>query len=112
MLVDVLVQLGIRIGEPQLSPQQVHISGFARQKSPTRLHPVHLHVTLEHIYRVLFRLQREGIHKEVPAYLIAEYLLYFNQIGDDNWTNLLALGKEEVNGDDLVLDQVVIETHL
>ena len=50
--------------------------------------------------------------KIFAAHLLAQQLLHLDQIGHHQRTNLVALGIKEVQGDDLVLDQVIVEAYL
>src|SRR5713226_3228875 len=103
--------LGSGLVKPQLAAEQLQIGGLSREESPSRPDAVHLPVMLDHVHGVLVRLQRERIHKHLPADLVTEQLLHFDHVGGDNRTNLLTPGKKEVDGNDLALDQVIVKPH-
>src|SRR5712692_11111244 len=96
MLGLVLVNGRFWISKANALAEFFDVVGFARQKSPARPGAERLPVMLDYVHGILFGLQSERVHENIPANLISQQLLDLRQIGNHRGTNLVALGKEEV----------------
>src|SRR5437773_7867792 len=67
---------------------------------------------LEHGGSVVLGVDREGIHKNIPAHSIAEEFLHLNQVRCCQGASILAACVHEVDGYDLVPEQIVVEMNL
>jgi len=112
MLGLVLGDGGFRVRESDALANLFDVAGVASEETPAGTGVPRIAVGSDCVEVIFFRLQRDRVHEDIPADLIAENLLYFRQIGRDQRTDFVALSVEEIEGDDLALDQVIVEIDL
>src|SRR6476646_4625081 len=89
--------------------QKNNVLFLPRQKGPARPHMKLLHVSPQYFWCVVLRINANGIKKDIFAYSVTQLLLHLRQARRFKRTCVVARGVNEIDGDDLALDQIVIE---
>ncbi len=108
VVVGVLV-LDLRDVQAELLAQRDDVILVAGQEGPVGLEA--LPVLGKHLRRIVLRVDGDGIEKHILAQPVTEDLLYLDQLRGLQRAGIRAMGVDEVDGDDLVPDQVIEETH-
>src|SRR6202046_1172537 len=85
----------VRIAEANALPDHFDIAGRASKESPTGAGMPGVTVCPDYVHVIFRGFQRDGVHENLAADLIAEKFLNLRQIGRDQWANFIALGVEE-----------------
>src|SRR5712691_3123490 len=100
----VLIEFRVRIGEAKLPPEQFEVVRISGQKCPAGANTARLGILLEHARGIFLRLQRNGVHKDVPANSVPQKLLHAYQIRRDSRADALAPRVSEIDGDNFTVD--------
>src|SRR5260370_8648504 len=112
MVRPIFTYFGVGINESELDPKPLKAVVLSSQEEPSRAGMKLVGKALEHGCSVMLRVDREGIHKNIPAHSITEELLHLHQVRRCQGTSILAACVHEVDSCDLVFEQIVVEVHL
>src|SRR5260370_12075689 len=112
MIRAIFIYFGVGINESELDPKQLKVLVLSGQEKPSRPGMKLFGKALEHGWTVVLRVDRERVHKNIPAHSIAEELLHLHQMRRCQGASIRAARVHEVDGYNLVLEQIVVEVHL
>jgi len=110
----VLVRVSDRVGprEAECPTEQLDVFSLPGEKQPSRPHAVGGGICLQSFGRVMLRIQRDRVHDDIPPDAVSKQFLHAHEVGRREWTHDLAARVEDIQGHDLVFDEVVIEADL
>src|SRR5260370_14123401 len=112
MVRAIFIYFGVGINEFELDPKQLKVVVLSGQEKTSWPGMKLFGKALEHGWSVVLGVDREGVHKNIPAHSIAEELLHLHQMRRCQGASIRAACVHEVDGYDLVSEQIVVEVHL
>src|SRR5262249_39650087 len=89
--------------------EKIDVLLLSREESPTRASVKPARVFLQNGRRIVARIDTDRIEEDVLAHSLAEQLPHLSQTGRLERTGKLAVGIDEIEGNDLAFDQIIIE---
>src|SRR5260370_27828932 len=87
MVRAIFIYFGVRINESELDPKQLKVVVLSGQEKPSWPRMRLLGKALEHGWTFVLRVDREGVHKNIPAHSVAEEFLHLHQVRRCHGTN-------------------------
>src|SRR5713101_5980256 len=112
MVRAIFIYFGVGINESELDPKQLKVLVLSGQEKPSRPGMKLFGKALEHGWSVVLGVDRERVHKNIPAHSIAEELLHLHQMRRCQRASIRAARVHEVDGYNLVPEQIVVEVNL
>src|SRR5262249_36637756 len=80
MVVSVRVPGRVSPREAKFATEQLDIFRLSGQEEPSRPYPVRFDVVLQHLGRVVLRVQRDAVHEQISPNTLAEHFLHAHEV--------------------------------